>query len=243
MNRAARVLIIDDDRDVAESLADVVESRGHAVGIAFSGEEGLAKFREQPFDVVFVDVKMPGMNGVETYLKVRKLSPGTSVVMMTGFSIEQILRDANQRGVLRVVDKSVAAAEIAPIVCGFGAHRIVLATAKAGLGDAIVPMLAGTGCTVDVVDTVQDTLDRVISGDADCLIVDQNLPTLSGFDIYLSLNWAGRAVPTIVVTHRAREHIEAMDLLQPMAETILSKPFDPGIVLDEIAKLSEAVTG
>jgi len=243
MSRTARVLIIDDDRDVAESLADVVESRGHAVGIAFSGEEGLAKFREQPFDVVFVDVKMPGMNGVETYLKVRKLSPGTNVVMMTGFSIEQILRDANHRGVLRVVDKSVAATDIAPIVHSFASRRIVLATTKAGFGAELAATLAGAGCTVDVTTTVQDTLDRVISGDTDCLIVDQNLPTLSGFDIYLSLTWAGRAIPTIIATHRAREHIEAMDLLQPMAETILSKPFDPGIVLDEIAKLSEVAAG
>lgn len=242
MTRTARVLIIDDDRDVAESLADVVESRGHAVGLAFSGEEGLAKFCEQPFDVVFVDVKMPGMNGVETYLKVRKMSPGTNVVMMTGFSIEQILRDANQRGVLRVIDKSVAAADIGPIVRGFASRRVVLATTNPEFVDKLTETLSEAGCAVEVTSTVQDTLDCVISGDADCLIVDQQLPALSGFDIYLSLTWAGHAVPTVVSTYRAQEHIEALDLLQPMAETILSKPFDPGMVLEEIDKLSGAAT-
>jgi two-component system response regulator HydG len=240
MKRPARVLIIDDDRDVAESLADVVESRGHAVGLAFSGEEGLAKFRAQDFDVVFVDVKMPGMNGVETYLKVRKLRPGTNVVMMTGFSVEQVLREASQRGALRVVDKASPEAEIVPIVKGFGAQRVLLGASKSDFAVNVVAALKAEGLDVGVVETGQDTLDRTIDGEVDCLIVDQQMPVLSGFDIYLSLSWIGRAVPTIIATHRAREHIEAMDLLQPMADAILSKPFDPVTVLDEIDRLREA---
>lgn len=240
MKRPARVLIIDDDRDVAESLAEVVESRGHAVGLAFSGEEGLAKFRAQDFDVVFVDVKMPGMNGVETYLKVRKLRPNTSVVMMTGFSVEQVLRDATQRGALRVVDKSAAGSEIVPIVQGFGARRVVLGAANSSFASNLLATLRDAGYEVEVVSTGQETLDRVLDGGVECLIVDQQMPVLSGFDIYLGLSWIGRAVPTIIATHRAREHIEAMDLLQPMADAILSKPFDPGMVLDEIDRLREA---
>jgi two-component system response regulator HydG len=239
MKRPARVLIIDDDRDVAESLADVVESRGHAVGLAFSGEEGLAKFRAQDFDVVFVDVKMPGMNGVETYLNVRKIRPQANVVMMTGFSVEQVLREASQRGALRVVDKVGAENEIVPIVKGFGARRVLLGAAKSPFSEGVLAALKAEGLDVAVVETGQDTLDRIIDRQADCLVIDQQMPILSGFDIYLSLSWIGRAVPTVIATHRAREHIEAMDLLQPMADAILSKPFDPGMILDEIDKLRE----
>ncbi|MGH7093684.1 MAG: response regulator, partial [Stellaceae bacterium] len=59
-----RVLIVDDDVDHAESLADVLEMRGHPVELAHSGEEAIECFKAAEFDLVLLDVKLPGINGV-----------------------------------------------------------------------------------------------------------------------------------------------------------------------------------
>jgi CheY-like chemotaxis protein len=63
------VFIVDDDKDFAETLKMVLEGRGYDVEIAHSGEEAIAKFCEQDFDIAFMDVKLPGKNGVASFWK------------------------------------------------------------------------------------------------------------------------------------------------------------------------------
>ena len=67
------VLIVDDDRDFSESLAMAVESKGFVVERAFSGEEAIEIFRERDFDIAFMDVKLPGKNGVESFMEIKKI--------------------------------------------------------------------------------------------------------------------------------------------------------------------------
>jgi DNA-binding response OmpR family regulator len=103
-----RILIVDDDRDHAESIADLVAMRGHDVEIAGSGEAGIAHFRENVFDLVLMDVKMPGMNGVDAFFELRKLRPDACVMMMTGFSVEQLVDRAVANGAIGTLRKPLA---------------------------------------------------------------------------------------------------------------------------------------
>jgi len=105
INMKRRILIVDDDRDHADSIADIVTLRGHDVEIATSGEAGVERFREAPFDLVLMDVKMPGMNGVEAFFELRKLRPDARVMMMTGFSVEQLVDQALANGALGTMRK------------------------------------------------------------------------------------------------------------------------------------------
>jgi DNA-binding response OmpR family regulator len=100
-----RILIVDDDRDHADSIADIVAMRGHDVEIATSGEAGVACFRDGDFDLVLMDVKMPGMNGVEAFHELRKLRPNARVMMMTGFSVEQLVDEALAHGAIGTMRK------------------------------------------------------------------------------------------------------------------------------------------
>ena len=104
---ALRVFIVDDDQDFAKSLALLIEGRGYQVELAFSGEEAIAKFREQDFDITFMDVRLPGKSGTESFLEIRKFKPSARVVMMTGYSVEQLLDNAMERGALGVLRKPI----------------------------------------------------------------------------------------------------------------------------------------
>jgi DNA-binding response OmpR family regulator len=64
MNSGIEVLVVDDDRDIADSLALVIEARGHSVTVAYSGDEAMKLAADRKFDLAFFDVVIPGKTGV-----------------------------------------------------------------------------------------------------------------------------------------------------------------------------------
>jgi DNA-binding NtrC family response regulator len=79
-----RILLVDDERDFAEPLAERLRNRDFYVTTAFSGEAALKELKEYNFDVAIVDVQMPGIDGIETLREIRKMKPLTEVLMLTG---------------------------------------------------------------------------------------------------------------------------------------------------------------
>ena len=107
-DRPLRIFVVDDHRDVAEGLADVLRLNGHEVEVAYNGEQAVRIFRERDFDIAFMDVMMPGMNGVESFLAIRRTKPDAKVVMMTGYSVEQLLDQVVDKGAYGVLHKPVS---------------------------------------------------------------------------------------------------------------------------------------
>jgi two-component system, NtrC family, response regulator HydG len=107
-----RIFIVDDDRDHAESIADILAMHGHEVDLAFTGEDAVRRFAEVTFDLTLMDVKLPGMNGVETFLALRRQRADAQVIMMTGFSVEQLLSQALENGARGVLYKPLAIPEL-----------------------------------------------------------------------------------------------------------------------------------
>jgi DNA-binding NtrC family response regulator len=85
MKNTARVLVVDDDEIVGRSFDRVLTEKGYAVSTALNGEEALNKVDENKFDVVFADIKMPGMDGLEMTKRIREKCPWTPVVIITGY--------------------------------------------------------------------------------------------------------------------------------------------------------------
>jgi len=79
-----RVLLVDDEKDFVESLAERLDIRDFAVNCVFSGDEAISLIEKQDFDVIILDVLMPGKDGVETLQEIKKLKPLTQVIMLTG---------------------------------------------------------------------------------------------------------------------------------------------------------------
>ena len=80
----ARVLVIEDDLAVGDTMQGMLRSGGHEVVLALRGDEGLRLFQEQGFDLILCDVHMPGKDGFEVIEEVRRCSPDTPIISMTG---------------------------------------------------------------------------------------------------------------------------------------------------------------
>lgn len=80
----ARVLIVDDEKDFVEIFALRLEEAGERVSTAYSGKECLKILSEKEIDVVILDIRMPGMDGIETLKEIKKGYPLVEVIMLTG---------------------------------------------------------------------------------------------------------------------------------------------------------------
>lgn len=104
MKQSRKVLVVDDDAVVVRSINRVLTEQGCQVRETLSGVEALEAMDHQDYDVVFTDIKMPGMDGLELASRMKKIHPDTPVVMITGFGTEgneQRARDLGVAGFLR----------------------------------------------------------------------------------------------------------------------------------------------
>jgi two-component system response regulator HydG len=232
---ARRIIIVDDDRDLAESLADLLEARGFEVELAHSGEEGVAKYRRQPFDLVFMDVQMPGMNGLDAFLEMRKADPGARVMMMTGFSVETVLSEALARGALGVLHKPFAVHDLLAVLeRSPGGGTVLLADDDVDFAASLRPLIESKGFAVTVARDGREALDLALAGDFVCLVLDLRLPVVNGLELFLELQKNGRFIPTIVVTGYAAEEGVRAEALRGAADGYFVKPVDPARLLSAI---------
>jgi two-component system nitrogen regulation response regulator GlnG len=99
------ILVIDDDSEIRYSLARVLSSRDYAVATVASGEEGLTAVRNGPPDVIFLDVRLGGMSGIETLQHIRSLNPHQLVILMTAFGTAQTAIEAMKYGAFDYIMK------------------------------------------------------------------------------------------------------------------------------------------
>ena len=99
------ILIVDDDEGMVQTLSDILSARRYAVSTADSGESALAQVHGTSFDVVLMDIKMPGLNGVEVLQAMKRTNPAIKVIMMTAFTRDELVQAARKASAVAVVSK------------------------------------------------------------------------------------------------------------------------------------------
>jgi CheY-like chemotaxis protein len=108
MNALRKVLVVDDDPVVRKSFDRVLTGKGYAVITAENGEEALRKLAEEKYDVVYTDIRMPGMSGLDVAEQVKAKRPWTPVVIITGYGTEDAEARAKAAGVSSFLHKPLS---------------------------------------------------------------------------------------------------------------------------------------
>src|SRR5215470_8981781 len=113
----ARILVIDDDQPVRTAIKTVLEIQGHQVVIANDGCEGLKTLETEHFDVLMVDMFMPGMDGFETIDRIRRRDLELPIIMMSGLAAPPDLANrSTQLGTIRSLWKPFRPADLSAAI-------------------------------------------------------------------------------------------------------------------------------
>jgi two-component system, NtrC family, response regulator HydG len=111
---ARSVLVVDDEAGMRDTVAEILESAGYDVSTARNGDDALSRMAEQKFDVVLMDIRMPGRDGISVLREIGP--PPPPVVMMTAYAVDEQLQAAIDAQSFAVVHKPVPATYLIDLV-------------------------------------------------------------------------------------------------------------------------------
>lgn len=199
MSNQERVLVVEDDRKVARALSEGLEQAGYAVAVAGSGEEGLELARREPFDLMVLDVMLPGMDGLEVLATLRQRGVRTPVLLLTA------LDSLNDR--VRGLDKGADDYLVKPFALPELLARLRALSRRGGRADA----------RLTLGDLVVDQIERRASrGDRDLSLTPKEFDLLA----YL-LRHAGQVVSREMLARDIWQQIERGTMLDNVIDVHL----------------------
>lgn len=168
----AKILVIDDEKSIRNTLKEVLEYENHSVDLAVDGIEGLGMMESNKYDVIFCDIKMPKMDGIEVLEKIMLLTPDSPVVMISGHGNIETAVEAIKKGAFDFIEKPL------------DLNRILItirnAMDKKNLITETKILKRKVNKTYDIVgespaiSKILEMIDRVASTDARVLITGEN---------------------------------------------------------------------
>jgi len=110
------ILIVDDDQEMGNLMKKVLERESYRVILAANGTEGLLRIREQRFDLIISDLRMPGLSGMDLIREIQKTAPEIPVVLITAFGDMQVYLDAMGAGAFEYINKPIRMEDLKRVI-------------------------------------------------------------------------------------------------------------------------------
>jgi len=235
-------LIVDDNISLAKTISFVLKHKGYTVAIAKDGAEAIEKVKKQSFDMIFIDIKMPVMNGVETYKEIRKIRPEAAVMMMTAYAMEDLVAEVLEEGAYGIIYKPLDIEKAVTIIeeaihANKGALILVIDD-DAGTCATLKSILTKKGHSVCAVHTGEEAITVTKRQAKDILFIDMKLPTINGLQTYLAIKERNPEAVAIMMTAYREETADLVrQAIENEAYTCLYKPLD----MEELLKLVDEI--
>jgi two-component system response regulator HydG len=231
VEKKASVLLVDDNASLCRTMSLILGRKGYAVTTAKDGPEALALFEERAFDITFLDIRMPVMNGVEIFRLMKKARADAVVVMMTAYAVEDLVQQALRDGAYGIVykpldiDRVTALIEEARSTARRGPALVVSDDPKTGA--AIEGALDRRGFAVSTAGDHDAAVEAVREIQPEIVFIDMDPPAMNGLEAFLAIRKA-RPGTTAILIAGAGETADAMvrQALDSCAYACLDKPLD-----------------
>jgi DNA-binding NtrC family response regulator len=216
----------------------ILKRKGYAVSTANDGLEAIEKVGESPFDIIFMDIKMPVMDGVEAYKRIKKIRPEAVVIMMTAYAVEDLVEEALKEGAYGIVYKPLDIEKVVALIKeGMDARKgalILVVDDDEGTCITLRNILVKNGNKVGTAHTGDEAIAMAEKKTYDIIFINMKLPTINGLETYLAIKKLNPEVSAIMMTAYRQEMAElAEGALRNSAYTCLYKPLD----MEEVLRL------
>ena len=198
MTEKTNILVVDDLRSMRLTLARILEDEGHKVVTAENGYQAIEAVRQTHFDIIFMDIKMPGINGVQTFREIQKVDRKAVVIMMTAYSVEDLVKEALEEGAYAVVYKPFDIKRIIATIEESLREQTLILVVDNQFSDreALRAALEDKGYRVNTTQSGAKAIQIVKSRQYDIIFLDSSLPDMSGVETF---EWIKEIDPKVAV--------------------------------------------
>lgn len=235
-----RVLIVEDDRDLADNLAELVDSLGHQALVAADGVAALELLATTPVDAILTDYRLPRLDGVELLTEARRRHVRVPAVVLSGFIDARARARAEEAGALEVLAKPLEPKRLAALLAELALQhrRVLIVEDNEALADNIAEALRLHGFEADVTATGKAALaDRRLHRVA---VVDLRLPDAAGVDIAKKLKARNAGLHVVFVSAFSEELERLRDEARAPDMTCIDKPFDVDALVSRVQEVVDS---
>ncbi len=237
-NGKTNVLVVDDLRSIRLTLGGILEDEGHNVVTVEDGYQAIEAVRKTHFDAIFMDIKMPGINGVQTFREVKKIDSQALVVMMTAYSVEDLIREALEEGAYAVIYKPFDIERIIAIIDNLLQEKTLILVVDDQFADreTVKTALENKGYRVTTANDGAEAIEMVKGRHYNIIFLNVSLPDMSGVETFEQVKQIEPEATVIMMTGCTEDDL-VKSAVGAGAYTCLHKPFD----MEKVITLVEAI--
>lgn len=238
MNRALRILVVDDDLRLTATLSDILTWQGYETERAANGTQALEMAQKISFDCVISDIHMPGMDGVALHEALRAIDPNLPFVLMTAYAAPERIQAGHEQGVLAVLKKPLQIDRFLGFLALLQASRkVVIVDDDPHFAQTLGDILKGHGFTAKKITDPHRVLEE-ISGQEEIVLLDMKLNGIDGCQVLQDIRDRHDQMPAILITGYGREMEKSIQqALDLDAYACLYKP----LVIEDLLALLEDI--
>lgn len=239
-HREPTILVVDDERDIRENLRDILSDMGYAVDVAADGPEALAMVQAKHYDVALLDLRMPGMDGLELYRRIKEVRACTVAIIVTAYATAETARDALQAGAWKIIAKPVDIQSVLGLIGeALDQPIVLLIDDDIDLCRSMWDVLREKGYRVCLAHDANQATAELANQRFQVVLIDMKLPQGDGAEVFHQVRQANPATRTVLITgFRGELECKLNEIVDAGADAVCFKPFDVEQLLQTVAQLA-----
>jgi two-component system response regulator HydG len=239
MIKNTKILVVDDDRRMAKTICDILAVKGYDVIEVNSGEEAVEKVKSDVPDCVLMDIRMSGMDGIETLKILKKIAPDLPVILMSAYATDDQTCEAKQLGAYTVLEKPFDIQALLSFLAVFRKERsILIVDDDPEFGKTLKDILQARGYKVETEVNPENVISHMEREYKLVVLLDLKLGNKDGTDILKDIREKYPTKPVILVTGYGKEMSNSVDKgFQIGAYACMYKPFEIDTLIEYIEEI------
>ena len=238
-DRKPRLLVVDDEPGMRRTLQRIMRAKGFEVVVAEDGHAAIDTAREFLPDLLLLDVRMPGMDGIETWRQLKAICPDAAAIFMTAYTSSERLDAARREGAVEVMSKPLDIDAVCRLLRQ-NVRPILVSDDDPGFRDSLERALRQLSFRVLTAKDASEAIRHFARWPQSVVLLDMKLDGRSGLDVLREIRRHSEQWLVILMSGYSDTRDERRDGMNQGAVATLTKPFDLDELVREIRRHTEA---